>query len=43
MGTLMRGDVSKGLDQDNLILVIRLQFFAIEIARNKEGFNDVVA
>lgn len=41
-GTLIRTDASKELGPDNTIFVIRLQFWAIEIARNREGFNDSI-
>jgi hypothetical protein len=40
MGTLLRLDASKDYEPDNTTIVPRIQFFAIEIARNKEGFND---
>lgn len=39
-GTLLRADASKGYDEDNSILVTRIQFYAIELARNYEGVND---
>lgn len=39
-GTLMRADSNKEFGPDNSVLVIRVQFLAIEIARNREGFND---
>lgn len=39
-GTLIRSDADKEFGPDNSILVIRIQFWAIEIARNREGFND---
>lgn len=39
-GTLLRADASKGYDEDNSILVTRIQFYAIELARNFEGVND---
>lgn len=38
-GTLLRIDCSKGYDEDNTILVTRIQFYAVEIARNKRGLN----
>ncbi|XP_017072285.1 protein PBDC1 [Drosophila eugracilis] len=41
-GTLMRADASKEFSPDNSIFVFRVQFLAIEIARNREGFNDEV-
>ena len=39
MGTLLRKDVSKGIDADNTIIVSRICFLCIEIARNREGLN----
>lgn len=39
MGTLLRTDCTKGYSEENSFLVVRIQFLAIEIARNKEGFN----
>lgn len=41
-GTLMRSDASKEFSPDNSIFVFRVQFLAIEIARNREGCNDEV-
>ncbi|XP_054612469.1 protein PBDC1 isoform X1 [Dunckerocampus dactyliophorus] len=41
-GTLLRLDCEKGYTEENTIFATRIQFFAIEIARNREGFNDVV-
>ncbi|XP_017138267.1 protein PBDC1 [Drosophila miranda] len=41
-GTLMRADASKEFSSDNSIFVFRVQFLAIEIARNREGLNDEV-
>ncbi|XP_013104115.1 protein PBDC1 isoform X1 [Stomoxys calcitrans] len=41
-GTLMRADASKEFSPENSLLVVRIQFLAIEIARNIEGFNDEV-
>ncbi|XP_028391376.1 protein PBDC1-like [Dendronephthya gigantea] len=38
-GTLLRIDSSKGISDDNTTLVPRIQFWAIEIARNREGLN----
>lgn len=38
--TLIRQDVDKDASQENSILVVRIQFLAIEIARNREGHND---
>jgi len=43
-GTLLRANCSKGYQMEmggaNAIIVPRMQFLAIEIARNKEGLND---
>ncbi|XP_059619124.1 protein PBDC1 [Phlebotomus argentipes] len=39
-GTLLRPRSSEEFSADNAILVVRIQFLAIEIARNREGFND---
>ena len=41
-GTLIRADASREFGADNSILVIRTQFWAIEIARNREGHNDTI-
>ncbi|KAM9312005.1 protein PBDC1 [Gastrophryne carolinensis] len=41
-GTLLRLDCSKGYSEENTIFVTRIQFYAIEIARNREGYNDSV-
>ncbi|XP_073837403.1 protein PBDC1 [Musca autumnalis] len=41
-GTLMRADASKEFSPENSLLVVRIQFLAIEIARNIEGYNDEV-
>lgn len=42
MGTLLRLDASRGYEPDNTTIVPRIQFFAIEIARNREGANDQI-
>jgi hypothetical protein len=39
-GTLLRLDASKDYEPDNVTVVPRIQFLAIEIARNREGAND---
>lgn len=39
-GTLLRADASKDYTQENSMLVTRIQFYAIELARNREGIND---
>ncbi|XP_042524623.1 protein PBDC1 [Dipodomys spectabilis] len=41
-GTLLRLDCSKGYTEENTIFAPRIQFFAIEIARNREGYNTAV-
>ncbi|XP_036326290.1 protein PBDC1-like [Rhagoletis pomonella] len=41
-GTLLRADASKEFTPENSLLVVRIQFLAIEIARNREGLNDEV-
>lgn len=41
-GTLLRADASRGYDEENSILVTRIQFYAIELARNREGVNDII-
>ncbi|EDV22970.1 Protein PBDC1 [Trichoplax sp. H2] len=38
-GTLIRIDAKKDYSEENTILVTRIQFYAIEIARNREGCN----
>lgn len=38
-GTLLRIDCNKGYDEENTILVTRIQFYAVEIARNRRGLN----
>lgn len=39
MATLIRVDALKEFDSDNSCIVVRIQFHAIEIARNREGIN----
>ncbi|VFV30345.1 Hypothetical predicted protein [Lynx pardinus] len=41
-GTLLRLDCSQGYTEENTIFAPRIQFFAIEIARNREGYNKAV-
>lgn len=41
-GTLLRTDAAKEGGPDNSIFVVRIQFLAVEIARNREGCNDVI-
>ncbi|KAH9908855.1 polysaccharide biosynthesis-domain-containing protein [Xylariomycetidae sp. FL2044] len=42
VGTMLRTDPKVGYEQDTTILVVRMQFYAIEIARNRAGLNDWV-
>ena len=41
-GTLIRGDCSGDYLPENSILTSIIQFYAIELARNREGFNDQI-
>ncbi|CAH1109235.1 unnamed protein product [Psylliodes chrysocephalus] len=41
-GTLLRSDAKDDYKEDNTMLVTRIQFYAIELARNKEGVNDIL-
>ncbi|XP_062410299.1 protein PBDC1 [Sardina pilchardus] len=41
-GTLLRLDCRKDYTEENTIFATRIQFYAIEIARNRGGFNDAV-
>ncbi|XP_021352283.1 protein PBDC1-like [Mizuhopecten yessoensis] len=41
-GTLVRKDCTGDISDDNTVLVLRIQFLAIEIARNREGLNAAV-
>ncbi|XP_026129342.1 protein PBDC1-like [Carassius auratus] len=41
-GTLLRLDCQKDYTEENTIFATRIQFYAIEIARNREGYNDFV-
>ena len=38
-GTLLRLDCKEGYSESNTTLVPRVQFLAIEVARNRQGFN----
>jgi len=40
--TMLRLDCTDDYSEENTILVTRIQFLAIEIARNREGFNDLI-
>lgn len=42
MGTLLRADCTAEYTEENSILSTRIQFYAIELARNREGFNDCI-
>ncbi|KAH3765057.1 protein PBDC1 [Pelomyxa schiedti] len=42
MGTLLRLDPTKGYSQENTTIAPRIQFLAVEIARNVEGINDSI-
>lgn len=39
-GTLIRSNSDEEFSPENCILVVRIQFLAIEIARNREGLNN---
>jgi hypothetical protein len=39
-GTLLRTDASDEYGQETTIFVVRIQFYAVEIARNRAGMND---
>ncbi|KAM0734834.1 Protein PBDC1 [Formica fusca] len=41
-GTLLRADCTEDYSEKNSILTSRIQFYAIELARNREGLNDGV-
>ncbi|XP_010608023.3 LOW QUALITY PROTEIN: protein PBDC1, partial [Fukomys damarensis] len=41
-GTLLRLDCSQGYTEENTMFAPRIQFYAIEIARNREGYNRAV-
>ncbi|EEB17247.1 conserved hypothetical protein [Pediculus humanus corporis] len=41
-GTLLRKDCTGDYTEENSILVTKIQFLAIELARNREGLNDSV-
>ncbi|XP_037608588.1 protein PBDC1 [Sebastes umbrosus] len=41
-GTLLRLDCERDYTDDNTIFATRTQFFAVEIARNREGYNNAV-
>lgn len=39
-GTLIRKDTEGDYRESNTFIVVRVQFYAFELARNREGFND---
>jgi hypothetical protein len=41
-GTMLRADASKEYDEKDTIFAVRMQFYAVEIVRNKAGLNDWV-
>lgn len=41
-GTMLRADASKEYDEKDTIFAVRMQFYAIEIVRNRQGLNDWV-
>ncbi|XP_012283541.1 protein PBDC1 [Orussus abietinus] len=41
-GTLLRADCKGDYSEQNSILTTRIQFYAIELARNREGLNDCI-
>ncbi|XP_028319409.1 protein PBDC1 [Gouania willdenowi] len=41
-GTLLRLNAEKDYSEENSIFATRVQFFAVEIARNREGHNNAV-
>lgn len=41
-GTLLRINAKEEYSQENTIFAVRIQFYAIEIARNRYGLNDWV-
>lgn len=41
-GTLLRMDAARDYTEQNSILVLRIQFYAVELARNREGHNDAI-
>ncbi|XP_063238403.1 protein PBDC1 [Bacillus rossius redtenbacheri] len=42
LGTLLRLDGAGEYSEQNTVLVTRIQFYAVELARNREGVNDGV-
>lgn len=40
-GTLIRKDAHGDDNNSNSFIVIRIQFYAIEVARNREGINNI--
>lgn len=42
-GTLLRIDHTKDYTEENTMFVTRMQFYAVEIARNREGLNKQIS
>eukprot|EP00088_Acartia_fossae_P018401 TRINITY_DN20633_c0_g1_i1.p1 TRINITY_DN20633_c0_g1~~TRINITY_DN20633_c0_g1_i1.p1 ORF type:complete len:209 (+),score=31.82 TRINITY_DN20633_c0_g1_i1:28-654(+) len=42
LGSLLRLDSSLDYSEENTIIAVKVQFLAIEIARNREGFNNEI-
>lgn len=42
-GTLLRRDASKEYSEENTMFVPRMQFYAVEILRNRLGLNDWIS
>ncbi len=40
--TLLRLDSSKDYEESNSVIVTKVQFYAIELARNREGHNETI-
>ncbi|CAI6336086.1 unnamed protein product [Periconia digitata] len=41
-GTMLRANPKTEYDQEGTIFAVRMQFYAVEIARNRQGLNDWV-
>ena len=41
-GTMLRADTKGEYDEKDTIFAVRMQFYAVEIVRNREGLNDWV-
>lgn len=40
-GTLIRKEAKGDYDEKNSFIVLRIQFYAIELGRNREGLNNI--